>query len=145
LVHVPYNGAGPSIASVVAGHSPIGFSTLASASPYIKAGTLRALTITSKQRSQIEPNIPTMAEAGHPDIEGDNWVGVLAPARTPREIVTLLHREIVKIIALPEVKERLTTLGFDVVASTPEEFDARINAELELWGRVIRAGNIKAQ
>ncbi len=145
LVHIPYNGAGPSIASVVAGHSPIGFSTLATAAPYIKAGTLRALAITSKTRSQIEPDIPTMTDAGHSDIEGDSWVGVLVPARTPQEIVTLLNREIVKIIALPDMKERLATLGFETVASTPAEFDARIKAEIETWGKVIRAGNIKSQ
>ena len=145
LVHVPYNGAGPSVASVVAGHSPIGFSTLASAGPYIKAGTLRALAITSKRRSQIAPEIPTMTEAGYPNIEGDSWVGVLVPARTPKEVITLLHREIAKILALPDIKERLTTLGFDIVASTPEEFDHRIAAEIETYGRVIRAGNIKPQ
>jgi tripartite-type tricarboxylate transporter receptor subunit TctC len=145
LVHVPYNGAGPSVASVVAGHSPIGFSTLAAAGPYIRAGTLRALALTSKRRSQIAPEIPTMTEAGYPDIEGDNWVGVLVPARTPKEIVTLLHREITKIIGSPEIKDRLTTLGFDTVASTPEEFDSRITAEIEIYGKVIRAGNIKTQ
>jgi len=145
LVHVPYNGAGPSVASVVAGHSPIGFSTLASAGPYIKAGTLRALAITSKRRSQIAPEIPTMTEAGYPDIEGDSWVGVLVPARTPKVVITLLHREITKILALPDIKERLTTLGFDIVASTSEEFDHRIEAEIETYGRVIRAGNIKPQ
>src|SRR5262245_49177977 len=143
LVHVPYNGAGPSVASVVAGHSPIGFSTLAAAGPYIKAGTLRALAIASKRRSQIEPEIPTMAEAGYPGIEGDSWVGVLVPARTPKEVITLLFREITKILALPDIKERLTTLGFDIVGSTPEEFNNRIRAEIETYGKVIRAGNIK--
>jgi tripartite-type tricarboxylate transporter receptor subunit TctC len=145
LVHVPYNGAGPSVASVVAGHSPIGFSTLASAGPHIKGGTLRALAVTSKTRSQIQLDVPTMTEAGYPDIEGDSWVGVLVPAGTPKDIVTLLHREIVKIIALPDMKERLTTIGFDTVASTPEEFGARIKVEIETWGKVIRAGNIKPQ
>jgi tripartite-type tricarboxylate transporter receptor subunit TctC len=145
LVHVPYNGAGPSVASVVAGHSPIGFSTLASAGPYIAAGTLRALAITSKMRSKIQPDLPTMTEAGYPDIEGDSWVGVLIPAGTPKDIGMLLHREIIKIIALPDMKERLTTIGFDLVASTPEEFAMRIKAEIETWGKVIRAGNIKPQ
>jgi tripartite-type tricarboxylate transporter receptor subunit TctC len=145
LVHVPYNGAGPSVASVVAGHSPIGFSTLAAAGPHIKGGTLRALAITSKMRSPIQPDIPTMTEAGYPDVEGDSWVGVLVPARTPRDIVTLLHRELVKIIALPDMKERLSTIGFDTVGSTPEEFATRIKVEIETWGKVIRAGNIKPQ
>ncbi|MCC6779273.1 MAG: tripartite tricarboxylate transporter substrate binding protein [Hyphomicrobiales bacterium] len=143
IVHVPYNGAGPSVASVVAGHTPIGFSTLASAGPHIRAGTLRPLAVTAKTRSQIAPDVPTMTEAGYPDIEGDSWVSVLVPAGTPKDIVALLHREIVALMALPETKERLVTLGFDTVASTPEELGARIRAEIALWGRVIRAGNIK--
>src|SRR5262245_25369499 len=82
LVHVPYNGAGPSVGSVVAGHSPIGFTTIAAAGQYIKAGTLRALAVTSKTRSQVQPVVPTMVESGYPEIEGDNWVGILVPART---------------------------------------------------------------
>ena len=145
LVHVPFNGAGPAMASVVAGHAPVGFSTLASAAAQITGGQVRALAVTSKVRSQLLPNVPTTAEAGYPDIEGDGWVGVFAPAGTPKEIVTLLHREIVKIIALPDMKERLPTLGFEPVASTPEEFAERIKVEVETWGRVIRGANIKAQ
>jgi tripartite-type tricarboxylate transporter receptor subunit TctC len=142
IVHVPYNGAGPSVASVVAGHSPVGFSTLASAGPHIKAGSLRALAITSKSRSPLAPDVPTMTEAGYPDIEGDSWVGVLVPAGTPADVAAFLHREIVALIASPEAKERLASLGFDPVGDTPQEFAARIKAEIALWRRVIRAGNI---
>jgi tripartite-type tricarboxylate transporter receptor subunit TctC len=143
LVHVPFNGAGPSIASVVAGHTPIGMSTIASAGPYITAGTLRALAVTAKVRTPIQPDVPTMTEAGYPDIEGDSWVGVMVPAGTPKDLVGLLHDEIVRIIQLPDVKERLKTLGFDVVASTPGDFSKRIRDEIDYWGEVIRAGNIK--
>ena len=145
LVHVPFNGAGPAVASVVAGHTPIGFSTLASAATQIQAGQIRALAVTSKTRSQLLSDVPTTAEAGYPDIEGDGWVGALVPAGTPKEIVRLLHDEIVGIIAMPDVKERLPTLGFDPVASTPDEFANRIKLELDTWARVIRAANIKAQ
>src|SRR5436190_860890 len=145
LVHVPFNGAGPAVASVVAGHTPIGLSTLASAATQIQAGQVRALAVTSKARSQLLPHVPTTAEAGYPDIEGDGWVGALVPAGTPKEIVRLLHDEIVAIIAMPEVKERLPTLGFGPVASTPEEFASRIKVELDTWASVIRAANIKAQ
>jgi tripartite-type tricarboxylate transporter receptor subunit TctC len=145
LVHVPFNGAGPAIAAVAAGHAPMGFSTLASAAAQISAGQVRALAVTSKARSQLLPSVPTTAEAGYPDIEGDGWVGVFASAGTPKDIITLLHREIVKIIALPEMKERLPTLGFEPVANTPEEFVERIKVELETWGKVIQAANIKAQ
>src|SRR5262249_2928440 len=126
LPHIPYNGAGPSLAAVVAGHSPIGFSTLASAEPHLQAGALPAPAVTSKTRSQIRPDVPTMTEAGYPDIEGDSWVGVLVPAGTPQDIVTLLHRKIVRSMELPDMKERLPTLGFDAVGSTPDEFATRI-------------------
>jgi tripartite-type tricarboxylate transporter receptor subunit TctC len=145
LVHVPFNGAGPSIASVVAGHTPIGFSTIASAGQFINAGTLRALAVTSKVRTPIQPDVPAMTEAGYPDIEGDSWVGVMVPAGTPKDIIGLLHDEIVRVIELPDMQERLKTLGFDVVASTPQDFANRIKAEIETWGKVIRAGNIKPQ
>src|SRR5262245_60668158 len=120
LVHIPYNGAGPSLAAVVAGHSPIGVSTLAPAEPPLKVGAWRPLAVTSKTRSEILPDVPTMTDAGYPDIEGDGWVGVLVPASTPKDIVTLLHREIVGIIAWPDMKERLLTLGFETVGSTPD-------------------------
>jgi tripartite-type tricarboxylate transporter receptor subunit TctC len=143
IVHVPFNGGGPEIASIVAGHTPIGWSALVSAAQQIKAGQLLALAVASKTRSQLFPEIPTTAEAGYPDIQGDSWVGVLVPAGTPNEIIGLLHREMVTILALPDVKERLPALGFEVVASTPGEFATRIKAEIESWAKVIRAANIK--
>jgi len=143
IVHVPFNGGGPEIASIVAGHTPIGWSALASAAQQIKAGQLLALAVASKTRSQLFPEIPTTAEAGYPDIQGDSWVGVLVPAGTQNEIIGVLHREMVTILALPDVKERLPALGFEVVASTPGEFATRIKAEIESWAKVIRAANIK--
>jgi tripartite-type tricarboxylate transporter receptor subunit TctC len=106
---------------------------------------VRALAITSKGRSQILPDVPTMAEAGYPEIEGDSWVGVLVPAGTPKDIISLLSREVVKIIALPDMKARLGELGYDLVGSTPGEFAARIKVEIEMWGKVIRAAKIKAE
>jgi tripartite-type tricarboxylate transporter receptor subunit TctC len=145
LVHVPFNGGGPAIAAVAAGHTPIGFNALTPAVPQIKDGRLRALAVTSKTRSQSMPDVPTMTEAGHPDIQGDSWVGMLVPAGTPKDIIALLHRETARIIALPDIKDRLATLGFEPVVSTPEEFGRQISAEIELWGKVIRAANIKAQ
>jgi tripartite-type tricarboxylate transporter receptor subunit TctC len=89
------------------------------------------------------PDVPTMAESGYPDMEADSWVGVLVPARTPKEIVTVLNREIVKITAMPDMQERLPGLGYDAIGSTPEEFAAQIKAETEKWAKVIRSGNIK--
>jgi tripartite-type tricarboxylate transporter receptor subunit TctC len=145
LVHVPYNGGGPAIAAVVAGHTPIGFSSPAASIPQIKEGNVRALAITRKTRSKILPDVPTMTEAGYPEIEGDSWVGVLVPAGTPKDIISLLNREVVKIIALPDMKARLEELGYDPVASTPGEFAIRIKVEIEAWAKVIRAAHIKTE
>jgi tripartite-type tricarboxylate transporter receptor subunit TctC len=145
LVHVPYGGSGPAITSVVAGHTPIAFAALSAAVPQIKDGKLRALAVMSKNRSQALPDLPTIAQAGYPDLDGDGWVGVLVPAGTPKEIVTSLQHEIVKIVALPEMKERLSTLGFDAVGSSPEEFALQMTLEMEKWAKVIRAANIRAQ
>jgi len=145
LVHVPYNGGGPAIAAVVGGHTPIGFSSPAASIPQIKEGNVRALAITRKTRSPILPDVPTMIEAGYPEIEGDSWVGILVPAGTPKDIIGLLNREVVKIIAAPDMKARLEELGYDPVASTPEEFAARIKVEIETWAKVIREAHLKPE
>jgi tripartite-type tricarboxylate transporter receptor subunit TctC len=145
LVHVPFNGGGQAITSVVAGHTPIGFLGPQASMPQISQGNVRALAVTSKTRSQILPDVPTMAEAGYPDVEGDSWVGVLVPAKTPKEIIALLHREIVKILASPDMKERLAALGYEPIAGTPEEFATRIKAELGTWAKVIHAANIRPE
>jgi tripartite-type tricarboxylate transporter receptor subunit TctC len=145
LVHVPFNGGGPAIAAVVGGHIPIGFGSPAASIPQIKEGNVRALAITSKRRSQILPDVPTMTEAGYPEIEGDTWVGVLVPAGTSKDVINFLNREVVKIIAMPDVEGRLAELGYDPVASTPEEFAVRIKAEIETWAKVIQAAHIKVE
>jgi tripartite-type tricarboxylate transporter receptor subunit TctC len=145
LVHVPYNGGGPAIAAVVGGHTPIGFSSPAASIPQIKEGNVRALAITRKTRSQILPDVPTMTEAGYPEIGGDSWVGVLVPAGTPKDIIGLLNREVVKIVMAPDMKARLEELGYDPVASTPEEFATRIRVEIETWAKVIRAAHLKPE
>src|SRR5499433_3793864 len=145
IVHVPFNGAAPAIASAIAGHTPIAWATIASAKQALESGQLRALAVASKTRSQLLSDTPTTAEAGYPQIEGDSWVGLLAPAGTPREVVRELRDEIAKILALPDVKERLPALGFEAVGSTPKEFAHRIKVETEIWGKVIRAANIKPE
>jgi tripartite-type tricarboxylate transporter receptor subunit TctC len=145
IVHVPFNGAAPAIASAMAGHTPIAWATIASAKQALEAGQLRALAVASKRRSQLLGDVPTTAEAGYPDIQGDSWVGLLAPAGTPNEIIGAVQREIAAIIAMPDVKERLPALGFEAVASTPEEFASRIKVETEMWGKVIHAANIKPE
>ncbi len=144
LVHVPFGGGAPAMAAVVAGHTPIGFGAPVVVLPLANDGKLRALVVTSKMRTQTLPNVPTLAESGYPDIEGDSFVGFVAPAGTPRDIVTLLNREIVRSLSTPEMRERQGMLGNDVVASSPEEFGQRIKAELAVWAKVIKAANIKA-
>jgi tripartite-type tricarboxylate transporter receptor subunit TctC len=145
LVHVPFGGGGPAVAAVVAGHTPISFGSPQAAMQHVREGTVRALAVTSKIRSQIFPEVPTMTEAGYPQIEGDSWVGILVPAGTPGDIIAALYRESTKILAQPDMKERLAALGYDLVASTPEEFATRITAEIDMWAKVIRAANIKQQ
>jgi tripartite-type tricarboxylate transporter receptor subunit TctC len=113
--------------------------------PQVKDGKLRALAVAYRTRLPALADVPTMAEAGYPDIEFDNWFGVFVPAGTPGEIITRLNREIARSTALPNVREQLVALGFDPVGSTPEEFSKQIKVELEKWTRVIRAANIKAE
>jgi tripartite-type tricarboxylate transporter receptor subunit TctC len=144
LVHIPFNSAGLAIGSTVAGHTPIAFTASPPVVPQVKEGKLRALAVASKIRSRALPDVPTMAEAGYPDIEGEAWFAVIVPAKTPKEIITLLHQEIVKLIALPDMKERLGALGFEPVGNTPEECAAQFKTEIAKWGKIIREAGIKA-
>jgi tripartite-type tricarboxylate transporter receptor subunit TctC len=144
LVHVPFNSAGLAVGSTLAGHTPIAFTSLPPAVQQIKEGKLRALAVTSKMRSQALPDVPSMAEAGYPEVEGEGWFAFIVPAGTPKEITALLHREIVKIITLPDIMEKLATLGFEAVANTPEEAVALFKTEGAKWAKVIREAGIKA-
>jgi tripartite-type tricarboxylate transporter receptor subunit TctC len=144
LVHIPFNSAGLAVASTVAGHTPIAFTSLPPAVPQIKDGKLRALAVTSKTRSQALPEVASMMEAGYPGIVGEGWFAFIAPAGTPNDITALLYRELVRIISLPDVKERLAALGFDAVGTTPDESRAQFRTESEKWAKVIRDAGIKA-
>ena len=145
LVHVPFNGAGPAITSTIAGHTPIAFTALPPAVAHAQSGKLRALAVMSAKRAVALPDVPTIAEAGVSDQEADTLTGLLAPAGTPEEIVDLLQRQVARIVALPDVKERLTALGFEPVADTPEQFGALIKVEMAKWGRVVREANIRIE
>jgi tripartite-type tricarboxylate transporter receptor subunit TctC len=112
--------------------------------PLVNDGKVHALAVTSKARTQTLPHVPTMAESGYPDIAGDSFVGFVVPAGTPKDVIALLNREIVKSLATAAMKERQAALGNDVVASTSEEFGQMIRAELLTWAKVIKAANIKA-
>jgi tripartite-type tricarboxylate transporter receptor subunit TctC len=145
IVNVPFGGAGPAVASAVGNQTPIAFVALPPAAPHIKSGALRALAVTSAKRVSMFPDVPTMAEAGAPGQEAETMQGVLVPAGTPREIIDRLNGEIVRIVALPDVKQRLAALGFEPVANTPEEFAAYIRSEGDKWAKVIREANIKIE
>jgi tripartite-type tricarboxylate transporter receptor subunit TctC len=145
MIQVPFNGAGPAVTSTIGGHTPIAFSSPASSTAQIKEGALRALAVASATRLSSLPEVPTMAEAGFPGIECDARIGFLAPAGTPKEIVTALNREIGDIVALPEIKEQLAKFGFEPLPNTPEQAAAELTTERAKWLGVIRAANVKGQ
>jgi len=145
LVHVPYGGSGTAVTSVISGNPPIGFAALSAAMPFIQDGKLRALAVMSLHRSQAFPDLPTIAEAGYPELDGDAWVGVLVPAGTPKEVIARLHQGIVKIIDEPDTRERLAAIGLEPVGNSPEQFSAQLKVEMEKWTKIIRAAKIRAE
>jgi tripartite-type tricarboxylate transporter receptor subunit TctC len=145
LVHVPFTSGGLAMNSAIAGHTPLSFGALPPAVPHVRDGRLRALAITSGGRSDALPDVPTMAEEGHPGIAADIWTAVLAPAGTPAPVIALLHREIVALLALPDVRQRLVSLGYAPAGTSPAESAAHIRAELVKWSAVIRDAGIRAQ
>ena len=144
LLHVPYKGAGPALAAAVGGEADLSFPAISAALPQVNAGRLRALAITSGQRSPLLSQVPTIAESGYPDYVFTSWVGILAPAATPSNIVSALNGYIVKAMRSAAVSERLAADGTAVIASSPEEFQARIKSELARWAKVVKASGIKA-
>src|SRR5207248_50017 len=133
------------IGATVAGHTPIALTSTPPAVPQIENGKLRALAVTSRTRSPVLPSVPTMAESGYPETEGGAWFALVVPARTPKPIIELLHRELGRIVALPEMKERMAPLGFEPLGTTPEESAAYFRTERVKWAKVIREAGIKAE
>ncbi len=145
LLHVPFNGGGPALASTLAGHTPISFAALPPAVPHVREGKLRALAVTSRSRSTALPDTPTMADEGYPDIAADIWQAVLVPAATSREIVLRLHRGIVTVTQQPEVRDRMAGLGYFPVVTTPDESEEEMRREISKWAKVVRDARIKLQ
>ena len=147
LLHVPYKGSGPAEVDLVAGHVQMMFATTVSALPQIQAGRMRALAVTSLKRttafSKVMPDLPTVAESGVPGYEAGTWWGVLAPAKTPRPIITKLHGDVVKVLQMPDTRSKLMTQGADPGGNTPEEYAAMLKAEVAQWAKVVKAANIK--
>jgi tripartite-type tricarboxylate transporter receptor subunit TctC len=143
LTMVPFGSAAPAITSTIAGHTPVAFTALPPAVANIQEGKLRGLAVLSAKRTPELPDVPTMAEAGVPDLESNTLTGIVVPAGTPKDIIERWHREIVRIVALPEVNANLRTLGFDPIATSPEEYAARIKTEAAKWGKVAHDAHIK--
>jgi len=145
LVHVPYKGGGQAIADVVGGQIPLACTAVAGASQFMKTGRLKGLGLSSLKRASGAPDVPTFIESGLPGFVVDSWVGILAPARTPRPIVDRLYAEITALLQTPEVRERFAVLGIEPVGNSPDEFGAQIRADLERWGPVVKKANIRIE
>jgi len=147
MVHIPYKGgAGPAVAGLVAGETQLMFVTLSSAMAFVQSGHLKALAVTTKQRVEALPQVPTMIEAGYPEMVSSSWQGVFVPAGTPRPVVAKLHAALVAAFDSPDVRKKLAVGGATVVTSrTPEEFAAFVNAEVSKWGGVARDAGVTAE
>lgn len=145
LRHIPYGGAGPQVQSLIAGQVPIGFASVPSFAPQLKAGQLRGLAVTAEKRMSALPEVPAMGELGFSGMVGDTFQGVLLPAGTPHAIATQLHGKITQALATPDMRDRLTAIGFETIGNTPEQFSAQIKADIARWGKVIREAGIKAE
>ena len=145
VVHVPYKGGGPAMSDLLGGQIPSGFASAPSALPHIKAGKIRALATTGILRSAFLPNVPTVAESGFPGYDATNWYAYIAPAKTPREVIERLNRELVRVLNTQETREQLLANGMEPQPGTPEELGRVIESQLAVWGRVVREAGIQAE
>ena len=145
LTHVPYKGLGPGLVDLIAGRLHVVFSTAPSAIPHIKTGRLRGLAVTTAARSNLVPQLPTVAESGVPGYDAGSWYGIIAPAATPHAVITRLNREITGVLATPEFREQLINAGADPAPNTPEQFAAYIRAEITKWAKVIKLSGTKPE
>ena len=145
LVHVPFGGGEPAVEATVGGHTPISFGALAPAVPLIKSGALRALAVTGKARAPTLPDVPTMAEAGYPEVVGATWTAVVVPAGTPKDIVAKLHDMIVGGLAQADVKAKLAAMAYVGIGNTPEECTQYFKDEMATWGKVIKDAGLHAE
>lgn len=144
MVHVPYKGANPLLVDLLAGRVQAAMLVPANVMSYLPDGRLRVLATTGRKRFSIAPQIPTLIEAGYPDLEAAAWIGFMAPGKTPKAIIDRYHEEIVKALSSPSIREKLNSIYFEVVASTPEEFAKYIRWETPRWAKIIRETGAKA-
>jgi tripartite-type tricarboxylate transporter receptor subunit TctC len=145
LQHVPYRGGAPTVTALLAGEIPLAFETMLALQPHVRAGTLRALAVTSARRSAIMPEIPTTAEAGFPTLVADNWYALFAPAGTPVPILSRVHEATLAALALPEVRERLREQGAEAVGGSTAELAAYVAAEIPKWAALARQADVQPQ
>lgn len=142
MVHVPYKGGAPAEMDLLAGHVQVMFDNMITALPYVRAGRMRGIAVTGKQRSKLFPELPTIAEAGLPGYEISGWIGLVVPVATPANVIAAIHAEMVRVLALPDIQERI--LGSDPVGSSPEAFGEFLRSETEKWAKVVAAAGIRA-
>ena len=143
MTHIPYRGGGPAITDVMANVIPMMFINFDAALPYVKAGRLRAIAMTGTRRSAALPDVPTVAESGFPEFAAESWTGLSGPANLPAEVVVRLNAEMHKVLQMPDVKERLTTLGLEPALVSPADMTAFVRSEVDKWGKVIKAAGAK--
>jgi tripartite-type tricarboxylate transporter receptor subunit TctC len=144
MLHVPYKGGGPSVSALLSGEVSAAFATMPSVISYVRAGRVRALALTTAQRSPSLPDLVTVVEAGIPNYDVGSWYGLSVPAGTSKDIITRLHAETVKLLNLPDVKQRLDASGFEVITSTPEQYGEFVKAEVDRWAQVVKMSGAKA-
>jgi tripartite-type tricarboxylate transporter receptor subunit TctC len=144
MLHVPYRSGGEALTAVLSGETSVYFAPVAGALPQVKQGRLRPLAVTSSRRLSLAPDVPTVAESGYPQFEFGNWYGIVAPAKTPREIIDRVRSASVAALGNPGISKRLLDSGFVPIGNTPEEFGAYFRAEIEAWGKIVRALKLSA-
>jgi tripartite-type tricarboxylate transporter receptor subunit TctC len=145
IVHIPYKGSAPAVTDLLGGQVMLMFDNVPNVLPQVKAGKLRGLASSGNRRTALAPDIPTVAEAGVPGYELTVWFGLVAPAGTPREVIRQLNAEVVRILAMPDVRERFMAQGVEPLGSTPEEFGEHIKSQMVRWGKVVRDAGVKAE
>lgn len=145
MVHVPYKGGNPAVTALVSGQVSMTFGNLTNVIAFVNAGRLRALAVTSARRTPVLPDLPTAAEAGVEGMESSSWIGLMAPAATPEGIVAKLNADIVKVLNLPDTREKLAVNGLELIGDTSAQFGAYMSAEISRWARVIKAAGLKPE